>query len=161
MTRWEARLAHAANLAVAGTGLVYGWMVYFAEPEDQFAVVNHPWQPEALHLHILFAPLLVFSCGQLWRDHIWRRVRSGFAARRKTGLVLFALVVPMILSGYLIQVAESELLRQSSIYVHVATSILWCLIYLVHQFSPKGRAARPEPRLSPEAGSAPAHDSQD
>lgn len=141
MTRWEARLAHAANLAVAGTGLVYGWMIYFAEPEDSFAVVNHPWQPDALHLHILFAPLLVFSCGQLWRDHIWRRVRSGFAGRRKTGLVLFALVVPMILSGYLIQVAEGEFVRQSSIWVHVATSIVWVLTYLVHQASPKEKPA--------------------
>jgi hypothetical protein len=27
-----------------------------AEPADEWAVVNHPWQPHLQHLHVLAAP---------------------------------------------------------------------------------------------------------
>ena len=30
-------------------------MAYFATPTDEFAVVNHPWQPAVRDLHILAA----------------------------------------------------------------------------------------------------------
>ena len=63
MTRAEAWLQHLANVLVGGTGLVYGWMRYFAEPADEFSVVNHPWQPDLHSLHVITAPLLVFASG--------------------------------------------------------------------------------------------------
>ena len=141
MTRAEAWFSHAATILVGGTGVVYGWMRYFAEPVDEFAVVNHPLEPTALLLHILFAPLVVFACGLVWRNHVWKRVVSGFSARRRTGLLLFACFVPMALTGYLIQVTTSELWRDVSIVVHVATSVLWIVGYALHQLTPP-RSAR-------------------
>ena len=63
MTRTEAWFSHVAAALVGGTGLVYGWMRYFAESDDPFAIANHPWQPHFQHLHVLTAPLLVFACG--------------------------------------------------------------------------------------------------
>lgn len=137
MTRGEARLQHVANLLVGGTGLVYAWMRYLAEPADEFAVVNHPWQPDVQHLHVLTAPLLVFASGLIWRDHVWRRVRSGFRPRRRLGLALFALLVPMIASGYLLQVATSEPWRAAYGWLHLATSLLWVAAYVAHQTSPR------------------------
>ncbi len=137
MTRGEAWFAHVSNLLVGGTGVVYGWMRYFAEPPDEFSVVNHPWQPDLLYLHILFAPLVVFSVGLVWREHVWKRVRSGFRARRRMGLTLTAVVFPMIASGYLVQLTVSEGWKDVWIVVHVATSCAWVLAYLVHQLSPR------------------------
>ena len=61
MSRGQSVFLHLANLAVSGTGLVYAWMRYLAEPVDEWAIVNHPWQPHTQHLHILTAPLLVFA----------------------------------------------------------------------------------------------------
>lgn len=144
MSKRTAWFLHASNLAVGATGLVFAWMLYFAEPEDPFAIVNHPWQPDVQHLHVLTAPLLVFGCGVIWISHVWRRIRSGFPVRRKTGILLAALLWPMIASGYLIQVAVDETLREVSVWVHVSTSIAWIALYLVHQFlkdAPKPKAS--------------------
>ncbi len=137
MTRGEAWLNHAANLLVGGTGLVYAWMLYLLEPDDPFALVNHPLEPLVHAGHVVAAPLLVFGCGLLWRRHVWARVRSGYAHRRKTGLVLFALVVPMIASGYLLQVAIEDGFRAIWTWTHVGTSLAWIAAYVVHQVSPR------------------------
>ena len=146
MTRGEAWCNHVANVLVGGTGIVYGWMVYLAVPEDEFAIVNHPWQPHLQHAHIWAAPLLVFATAMLWRNHVWKRVRSGFAARRKTGLVLFGLFWPMTLSGYLVQTSLEEAWVRNWSWLHVATSIAWCLAYLVHQVSRRVVGAPSAPR---------------
>ena len=86
------------------------------------------------------APLVVFAVGISWWRHIWVRVRGGYPHRRKVGLLLFALFVPMALSGYLLQVAVDETLRRAWLVTHLAASGLWVLAYLVHQLS-----HRPEP----------------
>jgi hypothetical protein len=143
VTRAETWLQHVSNLLVGGTGVVYGWMRYAVEPEDEFALVNHPWQPDAQHLHVLVAPLLVFAVGLIWSRHVWTRIRAGFRPRRPTGLVLAASLVPMIASGYLLQTAVEEAWRTAWIVVHVAASGLWIAGYLVHQLSPRGAGALP------------------
>lgn len=141
MTRGEAWFSHLSTVLVGGTGLVYGWMRYVAEPEDPFAVANHPAQPTLQHLHVLFAPLLVFACALVWRDHVWKRVHSGFRARRRTGLLLFALFAPMIASGYLLQTAGGERARLFWLWVHDVASCGWLLGYAVHQLSRRRQAA--------------------
>lgn len=139
MTRSEAWFAHATTVAVGGTGVVYGWMRYFVQPADEFAVVNHPWQGQVQALHILFAPLLVFACALIWRNHVWTRFRSGYRVRRKGGLTLLAIFFPMVLSGYLLQTSTDEVLREVWIVLHVATSCAWILVYVAHQLSPRRR----------------------
>lgn len=138
MTRAEAWLQHTANVLVGGTGVVYGWMLYFAEPADEFALVNHSAQPAVHALHVLTAPLLVFAGGLIWQRHVWARVRSGYPGRRPTGLVLAATLLPMIASGYLLQTAVDEGWRSVWLWVHLVTSGLWLLAYGVHQLSPRG-----------------------
>jgi hypothetical protein len=155
VTRAETWLLHASNLAVGGTGLVYAWMRYLARPADEFAVVNHPWQPAVQHLHVLVAPLLVFALGLVWTEHVWRRVRTGFRARRRTGLALLGLFAPMALSGYLLQISVEEGWRTAWIWIHVATSLLWIGSYLVHQLSKRPVSAAPARAPAPRAAPAP------
>jgi undecaprenyl pyrophosphate phosphatase UppP len=123
---------HAANALVGGTGLVYAWMCYFAVPVDEFAIVNHPWQPALQHAHVLSAPLLVFAGGVIWHRHVWTRVRDKFKQRRTTGLGLALTLVPMIASGYLIQTAGDELWRKLWVAVHLVSSGLWLAGYVAH-----------------------------
>ena len=149
MTRLEAWSLHASNALVGGTGVVYGWMAYFAESADEFALVNHPWQPTFQHLHVLFAPLLVFASGLVWKRHVFARLRSGFRPRRPTGWVLALNLVPMIASGYLLQTASDESWRSAWVVVHVATSVLWLIGYGVHLLS-----RRPAPGQSESAAGA-------
>ena len=141
MTRGEAWFTHASSVLVGGTGLVFGWMLYFAAPTDEFAIVNHPWQPEVHALHILFAPLLVFACGLFWREHVWKRVKKGFPSRRKSGLVLFALFGLMVISGYFIQTAVDEGWRLAWVWTHGVSSSIWLLGYVIHQFAPRKKSA--------------------
>jgi hypothetical protein len=133
VNRFEAWMLHISNVLVGGTGLAYAWMLYLAEPADPFAVVHHPLQPQVQHLHILLAPLLVFTAGLIWRRHVWWQWRSGAGERRRSGVSLALFLVPMIASGYLIQTSVDEDWRRIWVGVHLATSGLWLLGYLAHQ----------------------------
>jgi hypothetical protein len=125
---------HASNLLVGGTGLVYAWMAYLVKPTDPDAVVNHPWQPAVQHLHILVAPFLVFAVGAIWRRHVWNSWRVDIRSRRRSGLALALSLVPMAVSGYLIQTAVEPSWRKAWVVVHLVTAGIWIGGYLLHQF---------------------------
>jgi len=132
MSRGQALFLHLANLAVCGTGLVYAWMRYLVEPADEWAVVNHPWQPHLQHLHVLVAPLLVFAVGLIWTAHILGKLKNG-RTNRVAGLSLMALFLPMAASGYLLQVAVDPNWRRTWVWVHVVSSLLWVAAFVGHQ----------------------------
>jgi hypothetical protein len=138
MSRTEAWLCHAANLLVGGTGLVYAWFRYFARPVDELAIV-HPWSSPAQHAHVLAAPLLVFALGLVVRGHVVAGLRLGIRERRRSGLLLVAGALPMVLSGSLIQVAIEPAWRRAWVVVHLAASGLWLAATVAHQLSSRRR----------------------
>ena len=138
MSRFEAWLNHIATLAVGGTGLVYAWMTLLLEPEDDYALINHAWQGEVQASHLIFAPLLVFSVGLVARSHAWKRLREGKKCRRRSGFLLVLGFVPMVVSGYLLQVSVQENWRNIFLWLHLSVSAAWLLGYLLHQSLPKG-----------------------
>lgn len=135
MTPWEARTVHLAAIAVGGSGLVYAWMQWCLQPVDEFALVNHPWQPTVQHLHVLLAPTLVFAIGLVWSGHVLQRLRDHRRNRRRTGLVLVGATLPMVLSGGLVQVCSDEGWRRIWGIAHGAASLLWVSTYIAHQVS--------------------------
>ena len=132
MSRGHAIFLHLANLAVSGTGLVYAWMSYLAEPVDEWAVVNHPYQPLVQHLHVLAAPLLVFAIGMIWSVHAIAKLRNSRRGRA-SGLGLMMLFLPMAASGYFLQVAVDPDWRRGWVVIHIVSSLLWVLALAVHQ----------------------------
>jgi hypothetical protein len=126
VSRVELWLLHAGTALVGGTGLVYAWMLYLLKPDAQ-------------HLHVLAAPLLVFAAGLIWRRHVWGGWRSGQPARRRSGVALALTLLPMVASGYLLQTAVDDAWRQAWVAVHLAASALWLAGYLVHQLAPRER----------------------
>ncbi|MFT4649248.1 MAG: hypothetical protein ACI9X4_002486 [Glaciecola sp.] len=140
MSRAQAWGLHVSNLLVGGTGLIYGYMRYFQVSEDPFSIVNHPLQPDLQHVHILLAPLLVFACGWIWQNHVWNRIRSGYAIHRKSGMSLIATLFPMIFSGYLVQISEQEGWRLIWAWVHGITSCIWLLFAVIHPLLPRKAA---------------------
>ncbi len=141
MSRGQAWSLHASHALVAGTGLAYAYFLYFCEPVDEFAIVNHAWQPQTQHLHVLFAPLLVFAIGWIWQAHVWARVKSKYRAGRRTGLVLTGLFFPMVMSGYALQTSEAPTWRSIWLWTHLVTSGVWFLVGVVHPFLPHRRKA--------------------
>lgn len=150
MTRAENVLFHSANALVAGTGVVFAWMLYALEPQDEYALVNHPWQSSLQHLHVWFAPFLVLMAGVLWRAHAAPRLRSGLPARRRSGIALLALLLPMIASGYSIQVVSEPTWRTAWVAVHVATSALWIVSIGVHLLMARARRTKTAIRVVAE-----------
>ena len=132
MSRYQLIFLHLANLAVAGTGLVYAWMRYLVEATDEWAVVNHPWQPHLQHLHVLLAPLLVFALGLIWSAHVIGKLKNG-QGNRVVGIGLTTFFLPMAASGYFLQIAVSQSWRETWMWVHIVSSLLWVVAFVVHQ----------------------------
>ena len=147
MSHWERSLQFGANALVVGTGLVYAIMRYFMTPVDEWAVINHPWQPHLQHLHVLSAPLLVFACGLIWRRHVADRMRADERSRRVSGPGLAVAFVPMIASGYLLQTTSTDGWRQAWLVIHLVTSGLWILLIATHFL--RWRVAGPSEWTSP------------
>jgi hypothetical protein len=149
---FEKWLLWISTAAVAASGIALGVLKYFVSSDDPYAVVHHPLQPYVLKLHVLSAPALVFALGVVYTRHVVRQWRSGRARGRPSGVGLVATLLPMVLSGYLVQTVSSEswLFRVSML--HVAASLAYLAVLLAHQVAAwRGPRLTPPPRLAPSA----------
>ncbi|MGI9040616.1 MAG: hypothetical protein ACR2HK_05855 [Gemmatimonadales bacterium] len=142
MTRFERWAVWSTSVATLVTGVLFMWMKYLLVSDDPFAVVNHPWQPLMLKLHILVAPLLTFSIGLVALRHVWRHVQSGMRDGRRTGLVTLVALGPMIVTGYLIQAVTHQGWLEAMAISHIALGLLYGVGLLLHQFAAGGKRAR-------------------
>jgi hypothetical protein len=153
MSRAQTWYLHVTFALVTITGAGFAWMKYFVVTDNPFALANHAWQPHMLKLHILFAPLLVFGLGLIFSSHIASNARSGRGERRgRSGMTAIVAAVPMIASGYLLQVFTSESLLRATAISHWVTTGLFIAMYLGHQFVAIRRMRGAEPRSVPQRG---------
>ena len=142
MTALERWSLHLTALLTGATGLLYGWLRYFGQRAGEFGVEAHPLQATLQHLHVLTAPLLVFTLGMLVRGHVvpmWRNNRPG---GRASGVVLALILTPMALSGYAVQVAVEPKWRLIFAWIHGVLSLLFLAGYGYHLL-----AALRQPRI--------------
>jgi hypothetical protein len=159
VSRSCARLLHIASFLVIGSGAIWAYLRYVhdlgPEPEDPVLAMEwsgvHPWEPSLRNLHLLAAPLLVFAVGLIWSGHVAPRLFRPWA-RRATGLSLALLFGPMVITGVLLQVAESEASRTLWAWAHGISSLVWAAAYLAHQLGSRRRHRS----ASGGAGAAPA-----
>lgn len=128
LERWS---LHIAALLTAATGLLDGGLRWFGQRMGEFGPEPSPWLGLAQHLHVLVAPLLVFTLGLLVRGHLWARLRSGPEGRR-TGLAVAFLIAPMVFSGYAVQVAVDPAWRTAFSWAHGLSAGLFLLAYGGH-----------------------------
>ena len=133
MKPWEIRLSHISTLLVSVSGLAYFWMKYAMQTDDPFSIVNHPWQPAMLSLHLMAAPVLVFVIGLMVQSHIQKKLRSGSASNRGSGLLSMAALPLMIVSGYMLQIVTAPWLLSIALGLHLVSSSIFVITYLVHQ----------------------------
>jgi hypothetical protein len=123
------------NLSIALTaltGIVFAAMKYFLKSEDPFAAANHPLQPHALSAHVVLAPFAVFAFGWVFANHIWPKLVYGNGARRASGVWSMVMIVPMALSGYLMQISTNETILKAMTIAHWIASGLFVVVYVVH-----------------------------
>ena len=152
MKRWEAWVNHAGWGLVSLSGLVYGWLKYFAANPDPDSRLAHPWQPAVLAVHVLAAPFAVFALGVVLRRHALARLSSGEADRRKTGLTMTLLAVPVILSGYVLPVLTGDAARRWTGWAHAGIGLVYAVGYALHPL-----ASRSLPDDAPELPAEPDH----
>jgi hypothetical protein len=129
---WERWTFGLLALLVSVTGGAYFWMKYMLVNTDPFAVVNHPWQPAMLAVHLVASPPLLLMFGVLLNSHILRKVRATGLPNRKTGLLSLGTFFAMVASGYLLQVVTAESLTQALVTIHVATGSVFSVTYAAH-----------------------------
>jgi len=133
VTSFERALLNASTWLVAASGAAYFYMKYVMTGGDEFSVIHHPWQPGALSLHVLLGPVMVFALGLIARDHIIDRLLDPRQRRgRVSGIVIVALALPMIASGYLMQVVTDPAARRALAVIHIAGGGLYVLLFAGH-----------------------------
>jgi len=147
MTRIERWLLDLSIGLSALTGSVYYVMKEWMRPRDPFSVLGHPWQPHVLSAHVLVGPLVIFALGLIAREHIVDRIVSGRPQTgRRTGLLITSLALPMVLSGYLLQVVTSPGPRRFVSLLHLVSGLLFALLFVSHLVATaarrRGAAAR-------------------
>ena len=142
MTVFERWAVWIGSVLVTVTGLVYGWMKYLLPAPEGFSVVRHPLQPLFLKLHIITAPLLLLALGSVAVRHIWRHLVSGTRQGRLSGWSAALTTIPMIATGYFLQVFVAEGLIRSLAIAHIVTGIVYGGGLLLHQVMVRRRPPR-------------------
>ena len=160
MSRFERWNLWITTLLVIVTGAGLFVTKYLFAATEPWAVINHPWQPWFLKLHVLVSPLLIFAVGTITIRHVWAHYRSGQARGRHTGLVTALVTIPMIGTGYLIQVITSVGWVKAMAVAHIVFGTVYALGLSAHQVMvqrKKQRDIRHEPpRPRPPQHRAPA-----
>ena len=140
-----------AASATAGTvsGLVYGYFLYFCESHDPYSVVNHPLQPLFRTLHVVTVPAMAMMLAVFWIAHAWPYIQADHRRGLRTGLVLGLTSLPMIFSGYFLQVSVAELWTQFWMWLHIGSSVGWILGIIFHVVTHRRRRS---PARTPSDG---------
>lgn len=131
MSRTQVALLQLSLLGMTATGVVFAIMKYWMKSDDPFAVVNHPWQPHMMTAHVLIGPVAVFAIGWVFGNHIWPAFTGG-APNRISGIASMLLIVPMTLSGYLMQVSTADATRKAFAVTHWASVAVFLVFYVIH-----------------------------
>ena len=132
MSKLQLFWLHLTVALTAITGVVFAVMKYILKSADEFAVVNHPLQPHMLAIHVVAAPFALFILGWTFSNHILPKYRFGNGKNRRSGIAQSLLIIPMALSGYLLQVSVEEALREAMAWAHWITSGVFVIGYLIH-----------------------------
>jgi hypothetical protein len=133
VTTLEKWVVWIGSVLVMLTGTIYLWMKYLLPAPDEFSVIHHPLQPLFLKLHILTAPILVLGIGSIALRHIWRQFMAGTRQGRLSGISSALVVVPMIVTGYLIQTITGEGLLRVLAWLHIGAGVIYGGAMLAHQ----------------------------
>jgi hypothetical protein len=132
MKRWERWSFNAAALLVAVSGFAYFWMKYAMQSDDPFAVVNHPWQPATLTLHVLASPAFILLFGIVLNSHVMRKLRATSERNRLSGFLSFGTFATMVVTGYALQVVIHEWWLSALVALHVTASVVFTIAYAIH-----------------------------
>lgn len=132
MNRFEKWSVWSTSALTVLTGLGYFVIKYLFPSPGPYAVVNHWLQPWFLKAHIVVSPLLLFALGLIAVHHVWEHWVTGVQVSRRSAVATALAVVPMVLTGYLIQVLTAEGWVRAMAISHIAFGCLYGAGLAVH-----------------------------
>ncbi len=142
MTAAQRWLLHAAFALAALTGLAVAVFKYFVTSDDPYSAVGSPWLPWSLGAHVVLTPLLVFTFGWVFTEHVLQKLKNGHAGRA-SGIATLVLLPASIVSGYLIQTTTGERTHALAVGCHLGTGAAVAVAWIVHLVRSRVTAARP------------------
>ena len=127
LTAIQRFFSHLTIFILLGSGLFWLGFNFFVDHNSDFRFLS-AWSLR-LHGAASYGFLIVF--GMLFSTHIsfnWRVKKN----RRKSGIILTALFVVLILSGYLLYYASGEEFREVMSYLHWIVGIICSAVFVVH-----------------------------
>ena len=149
MTTFQRQFVYISTIAAFISGVLYIGLRTFAEPEDPWAIVNHPLEPWALKAHILTAPIMLFAVGLITAQHIIRSLRSSLPNGRQSGLIMTVLFGPLALTGYLLQTVISPLVTSVLSWTHLGLGLICAVALAIHWRVLQGRRLKRRPGALP------------
>lgn len=113
------------------------WLLfhYFLTKQGEFGPQSNPLEPWWLKLHGAFAFAAIWFFGLLWASHI--TVAWPFRRRRLSGSVLAAVILWLIVSGYLLYYVANDTARSILSVSHWAIGLACPLLYWAHRVRKK------------------------
>ncbi len=149
MSSWEKWLLWSSMALATVTGVALWAVKELLPPPGPWAVINHPIQPWLLKIHIISVPLLVFALGAFTVRHVWPHFMSGTPRGRRTGATTALVVIPMVLTGYAIQVVTHAPTLTILAWTHLGFGVLFSAGLVLHQLvlwlTRRNRPEIPEP----------------
>ena len=132
MNPWQKWSLNLLVLTNSVSGVAYLWMQYVLENTDPFSVINHPWQPIMLTVHVLSAPPLLMMFGIVFQSHVARKLKTSYLPNRRSGWCALIAFGIMVASGYLLQVLTNTLLLRLTLMAHLGSSGVFVTGYGTH-----------------------------
>jgi hypothetical protein len=146
LTPSRKRLIEAVALGLWGSGAAWLLFHYFLMSRGAFGPEPSPLEPWWLKLHGAFAFAALWAFGFLWGVHIVKGWPLG--RRRWSGAAMFAGMVVLILSGYLLYYVGSDAARAVASTLHWAIGLATPVLYFAHRLAEIGKKGLgpPSPR---------------
>jgi hypothetical protein len=134
LSRWESWGFGLTQVLLAATGFIWFYMEHALETDDPFAIVNHPWQPTMLAIHVLVAPLALLLFGVVLRSHVLAKLAASSRVGRRSGWLTLASFGLMAASGYLLPVLTQDAWLRATVAAHVVASTVFVLGFGTHLY---------------------------
>ena len=132
---WQRRSVYASGALLLFSGVA--WLSLHYLLGGGAAELPHPFEPWLMKLHGLAATLGTLVLGAMAAAHVpqgWRLSRRHrWAHQRRTGLVLCALAITLVFSGYLLYYFAPEWLRPGLGWAHTAAGLVMAAALTLHR----------------------------
>ncbi|MBK26776.1 MAG: hypothetical protein CME70_22435 [Halobacteriovorax sp.] len=138
MNKGEKKFIFLSFLLAGITGGSIFILDNFFKIDSHWGISSHPFLTTVKSFHYLVTPLLIFSIGLIFKDHISTKLkRIHLYKRKKTGLILCGALVLLTFSGQSLLIVTGEWMRKYLGYLHLGLGVISIVLVFIHSKTEK------------------------